>query len=394
VLIVLSIFGGIALTEPPFPFSLTQNKSTAAFARSTATVTADSLNLRSGPSTSSNVIKTLKKGDTVTITGSAVFDETLTAVANLTSTPPEELGALTYLWKRNGNTGIGTNATTYTLVQEDIGATITVTVTAANCTGSVTSNPTVVVTKATQTAPEAPTLLATTVTSITLNEAPGCEYNINGGAYQAFTTFSGLTPSTTYTFTQRKAETGTHLASPASAPANFTTNDPTGVFHTITVSVNDVAWGTITPVGEDGEVLVEEGSDITFHIAPNPGYAIENVLVNGIFQGEITTYTFNNVQSNGTISVIFKEKVGIVGAPLAVALQVWPNPTNGEITVSGERYAVSGIEVYDMFGRALMSYKSLMSPETTINLAHLQAGVYFLRITTEQGTVTKKVIKN
>jgi uncharacterized protein YgiM (DUF1202 family) len=35
----------------------------------TATVTSDALNFRSGPSTSHDVIKTLKKGDTVTITG-------------------------------------------------------------------------------------------------------------------------------------------------------------------------------------------------------------------------------------------------------------------------------------------------------------------------------------
>jgi uncharacterized protein YraI len=38
-------------------------------AEATATVTADSLNFRAGPSTDHNIIKTLKKGDAVTVTG-------------------------------------------------------------------------------------------------------------------------------------------------------------------------------------------------------------------------------------------------------------------------------------------------------------------------------------
>jgi hypothetical protein len=38
--------------------------------QATATVTSDSLNMRSAPSTSGNIIKTLSKGDTLTVTGS------------------------------------------------------------------------------------------------------------------------------------------------------------------------------------------------------------------------------------------------------------------------------------------------------------------------------------
>jgi len=165
---------------------------------------------------------------TVTITGSTVFGETLTATANLTSTPTiPDLGAITYQWMRGGNM-VGTNSATYTLVQGDVGNKISVTVTAANCSGSVTSAETAVVSKATQTAPAAPTLASKTANSITLNEISGCEYRMDGGAWQTAPLFAGLQPETSYSFEARKAETATHLASEPGPAAQFKT-DPLGV---------------------------------------------------------------------------------------------------------------------------------------------------------------------
>ncbi|MCL2290623.1 MAG: leucine-rich repeat protein, partial [Bacteroidetes bacterium] len=325
---------------------------------------------------------------TVAITGSAVFGQNLTAIPNLTSTPPGDLGALTYQWKRS-DVPIGSNVPNYTLTQEDIGSTITVTVTAANCTGSVTSNPTAVVTKATQTAPAAPILSGKTPTSITLTIVSGCEYNINGGAWQASPTFAGLTPNTSYAFTQRRAETATHFASPASLPAHFTTDNTTVPLYTIVSYVNNPAWGTITPYGENN---VEEGGSIEFTITPYADYIIEDVLVNGVSYGAIETYTFNNVQENGAIAVVFAADVSI-GTITNYQLRVYPNPTSGELRVTSYELQVTDIAIFDIYGRKLLSHKSPMSPETTINIAHFPTGVYFVKIATETGQVVRKVVK-
>jgi predicted Holliday junction resolvase-like endonuclease len=61
--------------------------------------------------------------------------------------------------------------------------------------------------------------------------------------------------------------------------------------------------GTIDP---DGEVMVTIGNDQTFNITPDVGYEVEDVLVDGVSQGAITTYTFFNVQDPHTISATFK----------------------------------------------------------------------------------------
>jgi hypothetical protein len=114
------------------------------------------------------------------------------------------------------------------LAQADIGNTITVTVSAANCDGDVTSVPTAIVTKAPQTDPDAPTLETKTTTNITLSIITGCEYRKDAGEWQISTIFNNLTPNTQYQFDARKAETETHFASQAGPAATFIT-DPLGV---------------------------------------------------------------------------------------------------------------------------------------------------------------------
>jgi hypothetical protein len=54
-------------------------------------------------------------------------------------------------------------------------------------------------------------------------------------------------------------------------------------------------------------VSVVQGGSQTFTISSNAGYEIDNVLVNESNQGPIDSYTFNNVQSDQTISASFKE---------------------------------------------------------------------------------------
>ncbi|GHT22550.1 hypothetical protein FACS189430_04500 [Bacteroidia bacterium] len=118
----------------------------------TATIT---VTYNGGATATSPVSFTVDKADltgSVTISGNAVFGETLTAnTGSLTTTPTGVAqGTLTYEWKRDGTT-VGTNSATYTLVGDDIGSNITVTVTAANCASSVTSGAIGAVGKATLT---------------------------------------------------------------------------------------------------------------------------------------------------------------------------------------------------------------------------------------------------
>ena len=62
------------------------------------------------------------------------------------------------------------------------------------------------------------------------------------------------------------------------------------------------SFGSITPSGAQS---VNYGSSITFTIGANTGYHINDVKVDGVSKGVISSYTFTNVVANHTITASF-----------------------------------------------------------------------------------------
>jgi len=71
---------------------------------------------------------------------------------------------------------------------------------------------------------------------------------------------------------------------------------------------------------------------------------------------------------------------------------VYPNPTRGELRVESGELRVERVEVLDVFGKKLSTLNSQLS--TKMDISHLPAGIYFLRIQTGEGTFVQKVVKN
>jgi len=71
--------------------------------------------------------------------------------------------------------------------------------------------------------------------------------------------------------------------------------------HVITASAG--AGGSITP---SGAVSVADGGSQTFNISATTGYHITNVLVDGTSVGAVSSYTFNNVTMDHTITANFE----------------------------------------------------------------------------------------
>jgi len=84
--------------------------------------------------------------------------------------------------------------------------------------------------------------------------------------------------------------------------------------------------------------------------------------------------------------------VGIPEHNLNQLLHLYPNPTNGKCTIRSEEYAIVNVEVYDVFGKRLESLQ-VNDYQIDISLSVRAAGVYFVRVTTKQGTITKRVVK-
>jgi GH35 family endo-1,4-beta-xylanase len=101
---------------------------------------------------------------------------------------------------------------------------------------------------------------------------------------------------------------------------NVTTNQSiSATFKIIPVSTSTItatagANGTLSPLGA---VVVNNGTNRTFTITPNSNFQVEDVKVNGTSVGAVSTYTFNNVNANQTISATFK--VAVVGGNCLLA---------------------------------------------------------------------------
>jgi len=236
----------------------------------------------------------------VAIQGTAKYGETLTAdISGITYTPDISDDIPTYQWKRNGVDIPGATASSYTLVQADIGTLITVTVTAdgVHATGSVTSSPTATVDKANgPAAPGAPTLVSKTHNSVTLEASLAYEYRVNGGAWQDSNVFTGLSAETEYTFAVRIKETATHKSSAESAGLTVKTdNVPPTLVTSITVrSINDAAavvkGGNLQMIAD---VLPADATDKTVTWSVNPGTGTATIdpstgLLMGTGEGTVT----------------------------------------------------------------------------------------------------------
>ena len=81
--------------------------------------------------------------------------------------------------------------------------------------------------------------------------------------------------------------------------------------------------GTISP---SGAVPVNYGASQTFTFAPNTGYHVADVLVDGASVGAVTSYSFDNVTTNHTIAVTFAINAYTINASAG---------TNGTISPSG-----------------------------------------------------------
>jgi len=158
---------------------------------------------------------------------------------------------------------------------------------------------------------------------------------------------------------------------------------------TYTISATTNTNGFINP---SGNVIVEDGGSKTFFFTPNNNYKTLHVLVNGVNIPSAVisgNYTFENVTAHHTIHIVFSA-IGIEKNMVAL----YPNPTTGELKIKNYEIEITNIEVFDIYGRKLSSNHHIISSSNhVINISHFPAGIYIIKISTEEGEVIRKVVK-
>ena len=111
-----------------------------------------------------------------------------------------------------------------------------------------------------------------------------------------------------------------------------------------------------------------------------------------------TSFEITDIYDHGdhlTFHVHFFD-TGIEDYQLAGNVRVYPNPAtdviNVQCTMNNELWG-GDLQLLDVYGK-LLQIVPITSETTPINVADLASGIYFVRVTTDQGVATKRFVKN
>ena len=98
--------------------------------------------------------------------------------------------------------------------------------------------------------------------------------------------------------------------------SNVTANHKIAAFFTINKYTITASAGTGGSIAPSGTLTVPYGNTHTFDIAPNTGYHITGVFVDGVAVGAVSSYTFTNVTANHKIAAFFTPNAAASREPL------------------------------------------------------------------------------
>ena len=294
---------------------------------------------------------------TVTVSAPAGICSGQTATLTATSTGTVTVGS--YSWTTGATTASTTDSptvtTTYTLFASGTGG--------GSCTDTVRTTITV------------GTLPSLTVTA---TSNPVCK-----GTRDTLT----VSGATSYTWNP----TGSHLAifsGVANSSATFTvigSNNGCNDSTTITISVNPSP--TVTIVSNPANDTICNGSPITLTGAGAINYVWNGGVTNGTaFSPTVTaTYTVVGTDANGcskakSVQVVVQTCLGInQHSNNDTQVSVYPNPSNGNFSISVANFENTSVEVYNSLGEKIYT-KTLNSNTENINIEKFYAGVYFMHV--------------
>ena len=148
------------------------------------------------------------------------------------------------------------------------------------------------------------------------------------------------------------------------------------------------AGGTVTPT--DTSVVV--GSDVTLRVMPNSGYHISQLDIDGnlISNYASNTIIFRDIHEDHNVTISFFPNS--VDDEIFAGLSIYPNPNNGQFTVSSEDFNGDvTFQLYSVSGSML--YEKETRGEQTVSFDNeLPAGTYFLRIISGDKVAARKIV--
>ena len=280
----------------------------------------------------------------------------------------------------------------------------------ADTTGPVVTDPTVTTAAATNISQTGATLNGsiTNPDNVTIT-AKGFEWRATaGGAYTPVTVtgatlthaLTGLTANTGYTFRAFITFNGntvygnelTFTTLPDDTPEPC--DAPTGLDTTLVANeVIGITWDANANVSSWNVHYRPENGEWTSATTTNNGYTITGLTGNTTYEIQVQANCGDGNLSDWSASLFVTTKNVGINSWLESSVTLYPNPAREyvDIRVDGD-VNMTSMEVYDVYGKLINTVNVIENP-ARINVSGLANGMYFVRVTTEQGAVTKTFVK-
>ena len=208
-----------------------------------------------------------------------------------------------------------------------------------------------------------------------------------GYTFKAFITFNGNTVyGDELTFTTLPEDTPEPCDAPTGLQATNVENEAIAITWDANASVNE--WNVrYRPTTEE---------QWTFVTVNTNSYNITGLTGNTVYEIQVQANCSDGNISGWSGSITAQTTdVGIVNH-LENSIVLFPNPTKDVVNVqcTMNNAQCSGIEVVDVYGKVVRTAVGANNDSPTqINVSGLAAGMYFVRVTTDEGVVTKPFVK-
>ena len=199
-------------------------------------------------------------------------------------------------------------------------------------------------------------------------------------------TISDMTSYTTYTFTTDCSNAPGPGPDPCATPTGLHSTDVQNESIAIAWDANaDVSSWNIQYRIVNGQLNSASSNTNSYNITGLTGNTDYEIQVQAVCTSGQTSDWSAAITAHTT-------NVGIVNH-LENSVVLFPNPAKEyiDVRIDGD-VTVSAMEVYDVYGKLINTVVVTENP-TRINVSNLANGMYFVRVTTEEGMVTKTFVK-
>ena len=151
----------------------------------------------------------------------------------------------------------------------------------------------------------------------------------------------------------------------------------------IVASVDPAEAATVSGAG-----TYDYGATVTLTLDRNEDWAFVNWTEAGVEVSDEMTYTFVATENRNLVAH-FQHTQGI-GEHIGQTL-IYPNPVNDKLTIEAQE-AINTVEIYNLMGALVYSQKDCGN-KVEIHTADLHSGIYFIRMTSNKVSETRRFVK-